>query len=293
MKHEAWRLLVSAYQDGELNPGDRARVEAHLAECTECRQVLTDYRQIGDALRHLPRREPSRELWHRVRGALPSRRPVRPLWVRLLPVASAAVLLLVAVTLFLYQGAGLGFVGAPRRELAAPPGPTAEAGKGSPVPVPLAAPQPTSAPEQPDLGRAYVAKAGCPGEVLAVEMAELAKRSDEALPSPHLEGVLYDATGRPLVGVTLVLTGTSGWLGSAVTGPDGRFAFVLPAPGRYRIALALATAHAIATEDSGSQPPAEQLEAALGACPPAGPPLPLVAVDAHEVAILSLRASRY
>lgn len=287
MKHDAWRLLVSAYRDGELGPEDRARVEAHLAGCPECARMLAEYREIGEALRGLPRQEPSRELWFRVRAALPARRPARPLWARLLPAASAAVLLLLALTLFLYQGLGSQ---APHRKLAAPEGPPADTQVAhSPVPMPMAAPQATSAPEQPELGRAYVAKAACPGETLAVKLVELAKRSDDALPSPRLEGTLFDGAGKPLAGVTLIITGTSGWLGSTATGPDGRFALALPAPGSYRVALVLAAPRGAAPEDSGLPPAEEQLDALLSDCPTSGPALPPVVVGAQEAAILSLR----
>lgn len=291
MNHEAWRLLVSSYRDGELSPEDRARVETHLADCPECARVLDDYRKIGEALRALPRREPSRELWFRVRAALPGRRPARSLWVRLLPVASAAVVLLVALTLFLYQGLGSQ---ARLREVRAPQGPPANPpAAGSPLPMPMVAPQPTSAPEQPELGRAYLAKAGCPGEVLTVELVELAKRSDQTLPSPRLEGTLYDDAGRPLVGATLVVTGTSGWLGSAVTGADGRFTLALPGAGSYRVALVLAAPRGVALEDSGLPQAEGDLGAMLNDCPTSGVTLPLVAIEAREVAILSLRTSGY
>ena len=293
MKHESWRLLVSAYRDGELAPEDRARVEAHLAQCPECAQVLADYRRMGEALKQLPRREPSRDLWYRVRAALPVRRSARPFWVRLVPVASAAMLLLVALTVFLYQYQGLGRAGRAPQELAAPEGP---AGPGlalpsqeTPTPMLRYAPQPAVVPTVGQAGGVYAAKAGCPGEVLALELVALAKRIDETIPSPRLEGTLYDASGRPLPGVTLVITDTAGWTGSAVTASDGRFGLLVPGPGNYRVTLALVTPPQAVTEDSGL--PLGEGEAVWSACPSAGPTLPLILLQAHEVAILTLRGS--
>ncbi len=43
--------LMSALIDDELAPGERERLEAHLAECGDCRQRLRDFRQQDQALR--------------------------------------------------------------------------------------------------------------------------------------------------------------------------------------------------------------------------------------------------
>jgi len=44
------RKSLSAYLDGRLPAGRRARLEKHLAACEDCRAVLEDLRAIGRAL---------------------------------------------------------------------------------------------------------------------------------------------------------------------------------------------------------------------------------------------------
>ncbi len=39
--------MISAYADDELNEDEKAELEAHLAECEECRSILETYREIS------------------------------------------------------------------------------------------------------------------------------------------------------------------------------------------------------------------------------------------------------
>jgi anti-sigma factor RsiW len=50
---EAGRLL-DAYVDNELGPADAADLQAHLASCAVCRQLLEDRKSLGRLMRHLP-----------------------------------------------------------------------------------------------------------------------------------------------------------------------------------------------------------------------------------------------
>lgn len=45
--------LMTAYLDGELGDADRARLEAHLAECPHCTEYLAQLRVTIDALGHV------------------------------------------------------------------------------------------------------------------------------------------------------------------------------------------------------------------------------------------------
>lgn len=47
--------MLSVYIDGELPSGDRARVEAHLAECADCTWELETLRQTVDLVGQLPK----------------------------------------------------------------------------------------------------------------------------------------------------------------------------------------------------------------------------------------------
>lgn len=46
--------LVTDYFEDRLSPGDRARFEAHLADCGHCRSYLEQMRQTIHALGELP-----------------------------------------------------------------------------------------------------------------------------------------------------------------------------------------------------------------------------------------------
>jgi anti-sigma factor RsiW len=46
--------LVTDYLENRLSPMDRARFEAHLAECEACRMYLEQFRQTIRALGRLP-----------------------------------------------------------------------------------------------------------------------------------------------------------------------------------------------------------------------------------------------
>src|SRR5688500_18339973 len=56
-RHEEWDELVSASLTGDLTNEERARLDAHLAGCADCRGTLaafSDQRRIVAGLRHLP-----------------------------------------------------------------------------------------------------------------------------------------------------------------------------------------------------------------------------------------------
>jgi anti-sigma factor RsiW len=49
MSHAIAREELMAYLDGELGEADRRRVDAHLAQCTECHRELVIFRELkGD-----------------------------------------------------------------------------------------------------------------------------------------------------------------------------------------------------------------------------------------------------
>lgn len=95
--HEHERL--SAFLDGELAPGERAEVAAHLGACAECAARLAELQAVDEAVASLPLQAPGgyfESLPARVRARLEPR-PVRrqlPAWSW----AVAAALLLAVVT---------------------------------------------------------------------------------------------------------------------------------------------------------------------------------------------------
>ena len=51
---ESMRLLISAYMDGELSPQEEEQLHKHLAQCAQCRTLLSEYQRLRDQLRYLP-----------------------------------------------------------------------------------------------------------------------------------------------------------------------------------------------------------------------------------------------
>ena len=56
--------LITDYLEDRLSPGDRARFEAHLAECEACRTYVEQFRQTIRALGRLPEEPLSLEARH-------------------------------------------------------------------------------------------------------------------------------------------------------------------------------------------------------------------------------------
>lgn len=100
---------LSAYLDGELDPRERARLDAHLGSCGPCRRALAASRELDARIRALPGIAGSPGLEERLRavlvrapaggraraqppGGAAAARP-RPLWVHVVPWAVAACVL--------------------------------------------------------------------------------------------------------------------------------------------------------------------------------------------------------
>jgi len=78
---DQWTDRLSAYLDGELDEAERRRLEAHLADCDECRSILADLREIVARAAALEATPPARDLWPGIRERLSG--------VRVLPIAGA------------------------------------------------------------------------------------------------------------------------------------------------------------------------------------------------------------
>ena len=88
---------LSDYADGALAPDARAAVEAHLASCPGCREVVRDFERLRDAAGALGPIVPPPQVWQRIFAALPSqRRQARAQWLGL----AAALVLITAGAYF-------------------------------------------------------------------------------------------------------------------------------------------------------------------------------------------------
>lgn len=181
---------LSAYLDGELDPSDRARVEAHLDTCDRCRARLSELRATASLIASLPTVRPSRSLVPRVMERFNWLRPIRSLSA----VASGAFLFALLVTAVARGGSGLGGGAAttaagPAGQAAAPLAATAAPerafGPAQPVPAPLA----TAA-----LDTAQGAPGAPPGASAGAAFA--------IGPSPQPQKAAEAATARPRVEVS-------------------------------------------------------------------------------------------
>ena len=68
--HQEWNDRLSEYVDGELEPAERAALEAHLASCAECRTDLAGLRAVVSRAQSLVDRPPSGNLWPGVAARL-------------------------------------------------------------------------------------------------------------------------------------------------------------------------------------------------------------------------------
>lgn len=81
--------LISDYIDGQLELGEQAQVERHLADCEPCRAVRDDLLQIVHFSHQLPEQAPATALWSRIQTELAKEQPagtsarVRLWWTRL------------------------------------------------------------------------------------------------------------------------------------------------------------------------------------------------------------------
>jgi anti-sigma-K factor RskA len=88
---------LNEYVDGTLGVVERATVEAHLADCADCREVVAQLRALIAGARGLPRAiEPARDLWVPIEMRIVQRATwnVQRLWWRG-ALAAAAVLVIV------------------------------------------------------------------------------------------------------------------------------------------------------------------------------------------------------
>ena len=93
--------LIIEYMHGELSPGDRARVEAHIETCADCMRELEEYAEIRRAVQTEPSIEPSQSVLDALsRAARDKAQPAgKPLWKKwnyspiLIPAVSTAIAL--------------------------------------------------------------------------------------------------------------------------------------------------------------------------------------------------------
>ncbi len=102
--HDPFEARLSEYLDGELDSAERVVLEAHLAGCAPCRELVADLARIRAAAHALGERAPARDLWPELAATLTSRARARP-WAPILLAFAAGVLLALGASWVLQRGA--------------------------------------------------------------------------------------------------------------------------------------------------------------------------------------------
>jgi len=85
--HEHWLDSLSDYMDGDLAQGECEALEAHLAECGECREALAELRDIVATARALGDIMPARDLWPGIAAAIAA--PMKATGATVIPLPTA------------------------------------------------------------------------------------------------------------------------------------------------------------------------------------------------------------
>src|SRR5688572_20129948 len=95
--HQAWTDRLSEYLDGELAPADRLEIEAHLASCAGCRNLIEELRAVARRAGSLEDRPPGTNLWPPIAARIgaPASRWTRRVSFTVPQLAAAAVALMV------------------------------------------------------------------------------------------------------------------------------------------------------------------------------------------------------
>jgi|GEM_PF-3433702 len=80
---DRFKMLLSAYVDGEVAPGERTEIESHLTTCQGCSTELSRLRRLKDLFSHLEVKEPAPGFRDRLQARLEAAQRGTPFWNRL------------------------------------------------------------------------------------------------------------------------------------------------------------------------------------------------------------------
>lgn len=177
---------LAAFHDGQLVDSERQEIEAHLEQCSECRERLSEWQVLDRALLAMPLADaPPLDLHRRTREALAmatseaarTRRVPKRFWL------AAAALFVLAFT-----GALLWRSGPPKQEMAAVPVVLPEAKTESPAP---AAQDVAPAPAEPSAPMASSAPSQAESKSVLDYVEPLARLNEErSLSKPTASGLV-------------------------------------------------------------------------------------------------------
>ena len=74
--HDEWTEKLSEYLDDELSASERAALENHLAECSECSRTLDELQRVVASAKTLKARPPDRDFWDGIADRIAAVQPV-------------------------------------------------------------------------------------------------------------------------------------------------------------------------------------------------------------------------
>ena len=73
MSPDSFADRISDYIDGMLSAVEREKLDAHLAECSDCRALVSDLRSVRREARSLPPLEPPEQVWDSIAARIRTR----------------------------------------------------------------------------------------------------------------------------------------------------------------------------------------------------------------------------
>jgi negative regulator of sigma E activity len=83
MNCDNFKILLSAYIDGEVDPKERVEVESHLMTCQSCSAELHELHRLKDLFRYLEVKEPALGFRSRLSAKLATAQQNLPFWYRI------------------------------------------------------------------------------------------------------------------------------------------------------------------------------------------------------------------
>src|SRR3989338_3349609 len=92
--HDEFKILISAYYDGEVSAQEKQQVEKHLAECAVCRKYLLELQTLSSSLKKWSDETPSPDLEQNInrfkKGA-----PMKPSILKVSQMAGSIIVVLI------------------------------------------------------------------------------------------------------------------------------------------------------------------------------------------------------
>ena len=171
-KNEKMQLLISGHLDGCNTPEEEQVLQAHLAECADCRQALEEYEKLEALLRSIPPVDVPEGLTERVMQAVEAEpRRSEPAKKRRLPFGFATAAAAVAAVLLLAVGSGR-LPGLNNGSAKLFPSKSADAVETVPEAAPAAAEEPAAIAPEASYAAATETPAGLPANVDAQALAD-------------------------------------------------------------------------------------------------------------------------